>query len=85
MLLQVQLEPHIHLDGLPVSFTRYLKHFIHYVLLFDEVLNKKAHQKQPDIHLHFWQGTDVATCYIHPLLMGYVCHLLAKEVNWQKR
>jgi len=42
-----------------------------YVLLFSEALNKKAQQKQLDIHMHFWQGTEVATHYYTSILMGH--------------
>ena len=42
-----------------------------YVLLFDEALNKKAQQKQLDIHLRFWNGTEVATRYYTSVFMGH--------------
>jgi len=42
-----------------------------YVLLFDEALNKKAQQKQLDIHLRFWKGTEVTTRYYTSVFMGH--------------
>jgi len=42
-----------------------------YVLLFDETLNKKAQQKQLDIHLHFQKETEVATRYYTSIFIGH--------------
>lgn len=42
-----------------------------YVLLIDEALNKKAQQKQLDIHMRYWQGTKVATRYYTSVFMGH--------------
>ena len=32
-----------------------------YVLLFDESLNSNLLSKQPDIHIHFWEGSQFYT------------------------
>ena len=35
----------------------------YFTILFDESLNKKCQAKQMDIHVRFWQGDKVVTCY----------------------
>lgn len=42
-----------------------------FVLLFDESLNKKLQQKQMDIHLRFWNGSQVETRYATSAFLGH--------------
>ena len=49
-----------------------------FVLLFDEYLNTKVHQKQLDIYLHFWNGNEVQSRYFTSIFMG---HAMAVDIE----
>lgn len=43
----------------------------HYVLLFDETLNKELQEKQLDVHLRFWDKKQVTTKFYNSMYMGH--------------
>lgn len=44
----------------------------HYVLLFDESLNDQLQQKQMDVHVRFWEGSQVCLVIIKNDTLYYV-------------
>jgi len=68
-LLSLPTSLNVAVYGLALHFMQHLAESVKdkdYVLLFDEVLNKKAHQKQPDIHVHFGKVPRSLNVNIHP-------------------
>ena len=45
-----------------------------FVLLFDESLNKKLHQKQLDVHMGVWEAEEIKTKYLTSKFVGaFLC------------
>jgi hypothetical protein len=47
----------------------------YFVILFDEILDKKNQKKQMDVHVRFWNNNTVVTHYLGSKFLGkqYIC------------